>query len=186
MLRITPATTDDIPTIRALAHATWPDTFGTILSPEQIAYMLDWMYSPETLRIQMDHGGHRFLLATIDEEGGHTTPVGYASYELMYHGEPTTKLHKLYVHPSRQGYGVGHALMEAVRIAAESAGQRSLTLNVNRHNHAIQFYERHDFVAVGSEDIDIGRGFYMNDIIMARPLRGTMDAPDVPTPSAIV
>lgn len=160
-LQITHATTQDIPTIRALAHATWPATFGSILSPDQIEYMLEWMYSAEALREQIETRGHVFLLALADAQ-----PAGYASYELDYQEGSATKLHKIYIHPAMQGHGIGHALIAAIRDAALRHGQREITLNVNRYNRAIAFYEQHGFVVTGAEDIDIGHGFYMNDVIM--------------------
>jgi GNAT superfamily N-acetyltransferase len=160
-LQITHATTRDIPTIRALAHATWPATFGAILSPEQIEYMLEWMYSVDALREQMETQGHVFLLAMANAQ-----PAGYASYELGYQGTTATKLHKIYIHPAMQGHGIGRALIAAVRDAAMRHGQREITLNVNRYNRAIQFYEGQGFTVTGAEDLDIGHGFYMNDVIM--------------------
>lgn len=174
-VHITPATAADIPTIRALAHATWPATFGDILSPGQIAYMLDLMYSAESLETQMTARGHRFLVARADGE-----PVGYASYEVGYQAPDVAKLHKLYVRPDQQGLGVGLALITAVRQAAAQGGQRTLTLNVNRHNRAIQFYERQGFTVAGEEDIDIGNGFYMNDVIMTLRLERHPASPPMP------
>ena len=113
--RIIPATAADHPTIQRIAHETWPDTFGEILSPEQIEYMLDMMYSQEAIREQVDKG-HVFLLLleANAEEGANIpganqtryTPVGYASYQFDYLPD-TCKLHKIYLLPSTQGKGFG-------------------------------------------------------------------------------
>ena len=45
-----------------------------------------------------------------------------------------------------------------------------LSLNVNCHNKAIQFYEKMGFRHVGSEKIDIGQGYVMDDFVMEKSL----------------
>jgi hypothetical protein len=49
----------DIPAIRALARHIWPIAYGNILSEEQLAYMLQLMYSTEALQKQLQEG-HTF------------------------------------------------------------------------------------------------------------------------------
>lgn len=161
MLTITAARPHQLPVIREIALATWPGTFKEILSPAQIAYMLDMMYSDASLREQALEKGHVFLLAAVDGVFG-----GFASYELNYKQQPVSKLHKIYILPAMQGKNVGKELIaEVVRIAKE-AGMQTVSLNVNRDNKATGFYERFGFSKVGEEDIDIGNGFFMNDAIM--------------------
>jgi diamine N-acetyltransferase len=161
IIEVTDATSDQHAIIQDIAHRTWPATFGSILSEKQIAYMLEWMYSLPALHEQVTERGHRFLLA---REGD--TYWGYASYETNYHGEPKTKLHKIYVLPSAQGKGAGKALIDKVIQRATEAQNQALLLNVNRHNNAVQFYEKVGFRVIGHEDIDIGNGFLMQDFIM--------------------
>jgi hypothetical protein len=48
-----------------------------------------------------------------------------------------------------------------------------LRLNVNRYNKAKFFYEKLGFKIIGSEDVDIGNGFYMNDFVMQKNLVAT-------------
>lgn len=66
----------DIRIIRAIAHTAWPVAYGSILSPAQLAYMLELMYSEAALREQMTVKGHRFIIA---EDKGQ--PVGFAGFE---------------------------------------------------------------------------------------------------------
>ncbi|MEZ4901734.1 MAG: GNAT family N-acetyltransferase [Spirosomataceae bacterium] len=165
MIEISTATEAQLPEINRIAHATWPTTFGHILSQKQIAYMLDWMYSLPALQSQIRDKNHVFLLAK-DETGY----LGYASYELNYNGLPKTKIHKIYLLPSSQGKGVGAALMQAMGKVALENGNHTLSLNVNRYNNAVGFYEKIGFKVVGKEDIDIGEGFLMEDFIMEKTL----------------
>ncbi|RYC70901.1 MULTISPECIES: GNAT family N-acetyltransferase [Spirosoma] len=167
MITIIPATDEHLPVIRDMAYRTWPGTFGQILTDGQIQYMLEMMYSPMALRAQVHEQKHVFLLA---QEADQDTFLGYVSYELTYRHQPVTKIHKLYIVPESQGKGVGNALVGAVADAARQAGDEALSLNVNRFNKAVGFYERLGFAVAGSETIDIGNGFIMDDLIMKKPL----------------
>ena len=48
--------------------------YKEILSPEQLDYMMDWMYAPENIRKQMEEEGHVYFIAY--KEG---KPCGYVS-----------------------------------------------------------------------------------------------------------
>jgi GNAT superfamily N-acetyltransferase len=160
MIHIQEITTTDIPVIQHIAYTTWPPTFGDILSPEQITYMLTMMYSREALEKQMNQH-HHFIVAYDDQQ-----PMGYASYEFDYLATPITKIHKLYILPSAQGKGLGKVLLNSIKEKAFEKKQRGLTLNVNIHNKAIAFYQHYGFDITDSEKIDIGNGFIMDDYRM--------------------
>ncbi len=163
MIELVEASEFHFPLIRDIAQRTWPSTFGAILSDEQIEYMLELMYSLPALEKQVVESGHRFLLAREGENY-----LGYASYETNYEGKSTTKLHKIYLLPESQGKGVGRALIDRVGMMARAAGNSVISLNVNRYNPAVQFYEKLGFQTVGHEDIDIGNGFLMEDFVMEK------------------
>jgi GNAT superfamily N-acetyltransferase len=167
MIAITQATEADLPIIQEIAYQTWPKTFGEILSPTQIDYMLDMMYSLDSLQAQVYNKGHVFLLAKDTDSDEY---LGYVSYELNYKGEPLTKIHKIYLLPASQGKGVGRLLIDKVAEVSIGNSNDRLGLNVNRYNKAVQFYERMGFSVVGQEDIDIGDGFLMEDFVMEKPL----------------
>jgi diamine N-acetyltransferase len=157
------ADTDDINSIGFLAHQIWPATYGEIIAPAQLQYMLQMMYSPASLRNQMQQQ-HVFLIAELDEE-----PVGFASFSKI--GEPGVfKLHKIYVSTSLQGKGLGKALLQAVLEEIQNLGATALQLNVNRNNKARDFYEKQGFAVLREEDIDIGHGYFMNDYVMERKI----------------
>ena len=163
-LSIRLADLEDINTIGFLAQQIWPGTYGTILSPDQVRYMLALLYSPAALRQQMLDDKHNFLIVEEEEE-----PVGFASWSPA--AEPGIyKLHKLYVLPGRQGKGLGKIMLNFIFEDIRALGARVLTLNVNRHNKARQFYEKLGFSVVCEEDIDIGNNYYMKDYVMEKKL----------------
>lgn len=160
-------TEEHIPFIRAIADEVWPETFAGILSAEQIAYMMEMMYSTDAIKKQMNELRHRYLLAKSGSDH-----LGYLSYETDYKGKPWTKVHKIYVLPGMQGKGTGRFLMEAAARIARENGNTELSLNVNRHNKALYFYQHIGFEIIGREDIDIGNGFLMEDFILNKKLDG--------------
>lgn len=161
-ITIRPASFEDIPFIRDIAFKTWPVAYGSILSNEQLDYMLDKLYSTSSLEAQMkDH--HYFFLALLNYEA-----VGFASFSKM-EGH-IYKLQKLYVLPGTQKTGTGLALLKIVETTAKSMGCERLQLNVNRNNKAKSFYEKNNFSVIRDEDIDIGSGYFMNDFIMEKRL----------------
>ena len=165
---IIPAGDTHYPDIRGIALRTWPVTFAGILSQAQIDYMFNWLYTEASLREQVQGQGHTFLLAKVGD-----AYAGFASYQPNYQDTGKTKLHKLYVLPEAQGYGVGRSLVDAVTDIARRHGNPALLLNVNRHNEAIRFYRRLGFNVVAEEDIPIGNGFVMEDYVMEKGLAQT-------------
>ena len=164
VLLIRTADTDDVYDIEELAKTIWPVAYAKILSPEQLQYMLETIYSPDALAEQMDVKKHQFVMAEIDER-----PVGFASYS-RYGTSRTFKLHKLYVLPDMQGKGLGRTLLDFVVEQVIEQDATSLLLNVNRFNKAIPFYQKYGFEIISEEDIDIGNGYFMNDYVMEKKL----------------
>jgi GNAT superfamily N-acetyltransferase len=163
--RIRVAGPADIPLIRELAHRTWRVAYRSILSPEQLSYMLELMYSPTALEQQFREG-HRFLL--LEQDG---TAIGFASHESNLGGTSRSRLHKLYVLPERQGTGAGKALLDAVEHAATNSGDAFVEFNVNKYNPALAFYQGQGYTILRSEVNDIGSGFVMDDHVMEKHLR---------------
>jgi GNAT superfamily N-acetyltransferase len=153
--------TDELQIVQDLAYATWPDTFKEILSPEQIRYMLDWMYNLETLKEQVK-AGHQFFVCMIDG-----IPVGFIGLEPFHPDEHKLKIHKLYVLPSTQGTGVGKILFKQAVIVARELKIERIVLNVNRYNKAVEFYKHLGFTVAYEENIDIGNGYWMEDYVMS-------------------
>jgi GNAT superfamily N-acetyltransferase len=158
-LSIRPADLDDLNTIGFLAQQIWPDTYGNILSPEQLEYMMKLFYSPASLRRQMVDDHHTFVIVEKDEEA-----IGFASWATAEPG--VVKLHKIYFLPGQQGKGLGKSMLQFIFTAIRPEGAKTLRLNVNRYNKARQFYERMGFTVTKEEDVPIGNDYFMNDYVM--------------------
>jgi len=158
------AETTDLSTVQMLAKRIWPDTYGSILPPGQLEYMLELIYSPESLYRQIKESHHVFLILDYDSR-----PSGFASYSLDAAGKKG-KLHKIYIDQELQGKGLGKYLLEEVISRARSAGCTLLQLDVNRRNKARSFYEKLGFRVKAEKDTDIGNGFLMTDFVMEREI----------------
>ncbi|HXB09870.1 MAG TPA: GNAT family N-acetyltransferase [Puia sp.] len=163
-LSLRPGDLDDINTIGFLAQQIWPETYGDILSGEQLQYMLNLFYSPGSLRRQMLDEKHQFLLVEQGEE-----PIGFAAWSATEEAG-IFKLHKLYVLPGRQGKGLGRSMLGFIYQSIQPQGATALRLNVNRFNKAREFYERMGFAVIKEEDVPIGNGYFMNDYVMEAPV----------------
>ena len=159
------ATDADIALLHELGDVAFRDAYKRILTPAQIDYMMEWMYSPDSIRRQMAEGHVWFIC----ERRG--VPVGYVSVQpqgVADDGRPLWHLQKLYVVPELKGDGIGGSLFRHALafMRTESGGACHVELNVNRANTAVGFYRRMGMKILRQGDFPIGGGFFMNDYIM--------------------
>ncbi|AOW10631.1 GNAT family N-acetyltransferase [Flavobacterium gilvum] len=165
MIKIISATAKNYPTIRDIAHETWPIAYGEILSKAQLDYMLGAFYNDEALNDSVVNKGHHFVLAKEREE-----ILGFASYEHHYDQNNQTKIHKIYVLPQTQGKGIGKKLIDYVENVAKENDSTELVLNVNRFNKALFFYQKMGFEIASEIDIELEHGYLMEDFVMIKKL----------------
>ena len=161
MFTIRKATTADCALIQKLAQQIFPVTYKDILTPEQTAYMMEWMYSLDNIRKQMEEEGHVYFLAYKECEA-----VGYVSVEQQ--GEIYFTCRRfMYSHITKCTICGSFLFREAIRYIKEvHPGPCVMELNVNRNNKALQFYEHMGMQKLREGDFPIGNGYYMNDYIM--------------------
>lgn len=166
---IAPATgSRDLAVIAQIARATWPVAYRDMIPASQIDYMLDLFYTPASLERQAEELGHRFFILQNEDQA-----IGFASIEYDFEETGTCKLHKLYILPSGQKSGAGKFLMQYIIHTAMAQHQQSLILQVNRKNAALGFYRHLGFSIRESLDLDIGKGYFMNDYVMELSLNGS-------------
>jgi len=149
--------------IGKLAYEIWPLVYDYMISKDQIAFMLNLMYSPGALEKQWEEG-HLFIV--IQEKGG--DPFGFASFQTTPEGY--AKLHKLYLPKNQHGKGYGRRILSFIIHQCQDKKQVELALNVNRNNKALAFYLSNGFSIKESVDVAIGNGYEMNDYIMVKSI----------------
>ncbi|MDI1356430.1 MAG: GNAT family N-acetyltransferase [bacterium] len=156
-MKLIKALTSDIPTISSLAYRIWKQVYPDIISQEQIDYMLQLMYSNESLSEQMGAKAHLFYLIELESEC-----VGFVS--VSNESPNNWHLNKFYIDQkvARKGLGT-EVLADLLRLLQA----KQMTLTVNRQNYkAINFYFKNGFRIERVADFNIGNGYVMNDFVM--------------------
>ncbi len=153
------ATPADAELISRLAEKIWKQHYVSIISIEQINYMLDKMYSRDSLIHQMTQEGHCFYIGYESD-----IPTAYAS---VSDKDGDMFLHKFYVDIDKQTVGFGTKLAE--EMLRKYPHKKTMQLTVNRQNYkAINFYFKLGFKIERVADFDIGNGYFMNDFVMVK------------------
>ena len=154
------ATEKDISIIQDLAEKSWATTYNHILSKEQLDYMMEMMYSEETLKAHFANPDYQYYL--IEENG---IFLGFLGFELHYE-KSTTKLHRIYFLKEAQGKGLGKKALDFLKTEIANFSDNRIILTVNKNNPARKFYESQDFRVYDEAIFDIGNGYVMDDFLM--------------------
>ena len=159
---LTPA---DFATIAALGSAIWREHYSSLVSMDQIEYMLAGRYAPGSLEKYLAATDRWMYLLWLDHRA-----VGYCSYAMtQMPGE--LKLEQLYLLPELHGHGLGSFMLRHVYAEARRLGCRTIMLTVNKGNHSsIAVYLKSGFVVRESVAFDIGNGYVMDDHVMEKQL----------------
>ena len=158
-----PATEADLPYIEASAHRIWRAHYTDLIGAAQVDYMLQLLYTPDSLRRQMAEGQQFWI---VEDEGA---ARGYLS--VSDKGEGAYFLHKFYLDNQQRGKGIGTQAFAA--LLETYPDLKELRLTVNRQNFkSINFYFKIGFTIEQCVDIPIGEGFVMDDFQMVYKTNG--------------
>ncbi len=146
----------DIPLIRQMAERIWWEHYPSIISEDQIAFMLELIYSDSALQRQMKEEGQVFWLP---EKNGQA--LGFLAISQKESGEYF--LHKFYLDTRERGLGT--IIFEL--LLAQYPDLQELRLRVNRRNFkSVNFYFKVGFRIEYCIDTPFGGGFVMDDFQM--------------------
>jgi ribosomal protein S18 acetylase RimI-like enzyme len=152
----------DFECIAQLADTIWREHYISIISLEQIEYMLINFNSASAIEAQIKQGALFFYITFKD------IPVGYVAVKKE---TDFLFLSKIYVLSTYRGKKIGKAAMQHVVDIANSFNLNTIKLNVNKFNtNSILAYEKLGFVKTKSIITDIGNGFIMDDYQMEKTL----------------
>lgn len=156
-IKLIAATVNDIPAISALAKIVWNQHYPAIISQQQIDYMLNLMYSDQSMLEQMEKKGHLFYLVYKGN-----TLAGFISVNREQ--EDRWFLNKFYINQELAAKGIGARAFALLRAEIKPS---QITLTVNRQNYkSVNFYFRNGFKIERVTDMDIGNGYVMDDFVM--------------------
>jgi diamine N-acetyltransferase len=147
--------------VRSLAFEIFPITYIEILTSAQIDYMLEMMYSIDSLEKQFENGA-KFFLFYFDKKA-----IGYGSINIE---NEIGLLNKIYIDAQYHGNGFGKKFLNFMESVALENGASSIQLFVNRYNKAKLFYENQGYLIIKTLDNDIGNGYFMNDYLMEKKI----------------
>ena len=146
----------DIPLIRQMAERIWWEHYPNIISADQIAFMLELIYSDSALQRQMQTEGQVFWLA---EKNGQA--LGFLAVSQKGLGDYF--LHKFYL--DTRGRGFGTIVFEL--LLARYPDLQELRLRVNRRNFkSVNFYFKVGFRIEFCIDTPFGEDYVMDDFQM--------------------
>ena len=155
----------DFAPVTELARTIWLAHYVTMITTEQIEYMLRGRFTLENLRRYLD--SHERWMDVLECNG---RLVGYCSYaRTSTPGE--IKLEQLYLLPELHGRGLGRQMLDHVERRARQEGGRSLMLQVNKRNDkGLALYRRGNFTVREAIVFDVGEGFVIDDYVMVKRL----------------
>lgn len=161
MVSIEKVTADsELHEISELADQIWHEFFPSILSAEQIDYMVEKFQSYGAMKNQTENDGYCYLAVRYDGE-----LCGYIA--VKPEDDDRFFLSKLYLRSDMRGKGIASEMMQRVFDGAKAHEKKSVYLTVNKYNtHAVDVYHKIGFETVNSVVTDIGNGFVMDDYIM--------------------
>lgn len=150
---------ESINKLAGIADEVWHQHFATILSLEQIDYMVDKFQSVKAMTEQMKSSGYEYYFIVVD---GIT--VGYTGIRPE---EGELFLSKLYILEKYRGNQYASYAFEFLKEYCKERGLHAIWLTVNRYNYdTIRIYEKKGFETIRTQISDIGNGFVMDDYVM--------------------
>lgn len=141
------------------AKEIWNEYFISIISQEQIDYMVEKFQSYPALKKAIKEEHYTYFLAY---EG--TELIGFCG--VKPDGDRLF-LSKLYLKNSYRGKGYASVLMEKATAFAKESGLKKIYLTCNKFNtHSLDVYKKKGFYEIDAVQTDIGHGFIMDDYIL--------------------
>ena len=158
-LRVIPVSNMELVySVTAVADEIWHEHFPSILSDEQIDYMLEKFLSPEALAEQIN-SGYQYYLFSFE--------YTFAGFAAVHKENGSLFLSKLYVHKDFRGKGIASYMFKQFIELCKKNNLDKIWLTCNRMNvHSIDVYRHWGFETVRTEVTDIGNGYVMDDYIM--------------------
>lgn len=144
-----------------LASKIWHECYISLISAEQIDYMLNKFLSPAAIEGEMTEGYDFYLAEKCGEAIGFLAvkPEGDRLF-----------LSKLYLEKSQRGKGYATRMLTFAEGIAHGMGKKAVYLTVHKKNPAFNVYKARGFEIEKSVTTQIGNGFIMDDYIMVKPL----------------
>ncbi len=141
----------------------WREYYISIITMDQIDYMIGKFQSAPAVQDQIEHQGYHYYV--MHHDGG---TAGYLSVK---EEEGKLFLSKFYVCKEHRGKGYASQAMSFLEELCRERGLSHIWLTVNRHNESsIGVYRKKGFRVIREQVADIGNGFVMDDFVMEKEI----------------
>ncbi len=152
-------TDSEIKILADLACEIWHEYWPTLLSNEQINYMVNKFQSFDSIKNQIQYNSYTYNIIQDNEN------------IIGYYGISEEKnfifLSKLYIKKEYRNQGYGKKIFENIKQTAKSLNKKYIKLTVNKYNtNTIEAYLKWGLKKTDKAVTDIGNGFVMDDYIM--------------------
>lgn len=156
-------TEEEITSLAQLASDIWNEYFISIITKEQIDYMVEKFQSSAAITDQIRNQGYEYFYMNLNGQN-----IGYMGIK-QENGK--LFLSKFYLLKEHRGNGYASRAMEFLVNLCQNRGLSAIWLTVNRYNDStIAVYEKKGFRTVRTQVADIGNGFVMDDYIMEKEI----------------
>ena len=147
----------------SLAQIIWNEWFPSIISQEQINYMVEKFQSMPAIDEAIREKGYEYFLMILGD-----TPIGYMG---VAPDDGALLLSKLYLMKPFRGQRRSNLFFDRAEEVAKEKGFSKVRLFVNRHNYnSIRVYLRKGYRIVEEIKTDIGEGFICDDFLMEKEI----------------
>ena len=147
----------------SLAQIIWNEWFPSIISQEQINYMVEKFQSMPAIDEAIREKGYEYFLMILGD-----TPIGYMG---VAPDDGALLLSKLYLMKPFRGQRRSNLFFDRAEEVAKEKGFSKVRLFVNRHNYnSIRVYLRKGYRIVDEIKTDIGEGFICDDFLMEKEI----------------
>lgn len=156
---------EQINALAIIANIVWHEWFPSILSTEQIDYMVDKFQSYKAMKSQVENG-YEYYFVNVDGVN-----VGYTGIHIE---NDTNKMFvsKVYLLKDYRGKGYASKVFDFLEGICREKDLKSMYLTVNKYNsQAIAVYENKGFETIKSQVADIGNGYVMDDYVMEKTIQ---------------
>jgi len=159
MVTLNKITTDsEVVNLASLATTIWHEFFVSILSDDQITYMVDKFLSYNAIKKQQLEGYEYYYIMLG------TDILGFTGFHIE---DEKMFLSKLYLLKQYRGHGYASQAFDYLKQICQRQTLKSMWLTVNKYNkHAIEVYQKTGFTIIRSQVTDIGNNYVMDDYVM--------------------
>ncbi len=142
-----------------LANEIWHEHYSSIISEEQIDYMVEKFQSADVIARQIKNENYEYY--NFVHKG---RSVGYFGFVEQENG--VLFLSKIYLLISERGKGYSREAFEFLKQEAKQRGLSKIWLTVNKGNkHSIEVYKKLGMYIERTQIADIGDNFVMDDYV---------------------